>query len=145
MVRTAGGDLTLDYLSTKPGQESSTTPVSGSDKRRVPIYARRLVEPVLPGPPRPDLPALFDAAGLVDIAESTVTRAFELNTFDDWWTWTLSHGHRIFLDGLSEPDRDEFKRDAKDRMESLRTASGYEMEWTTQIVVGRKGPDDTSR
>lgn len=107
----------------------------------VPAFAPRLVKPVQPGPPRPDLPALFDSAGLVQIAESTVTRAFVLNTFDDWWTWTLSHGHRIFLDGLSELDREAFKRDAKDRMEPLRTTAGYEMEWTTQIVVGRNAPD----
>jgi ubiquinone/menaquinone biosynthesis C-methylase UbiE len=102
----------------------------------VPRYARRLVEPVQPGPPRPDLPALFGAAGLVEIAVSTVTRAFVLPTFDDWWTWTLSHGHRIFLEGLRSADREAFKRDAKGRMEPLRTPAGYEMEWTTQIVLG---------
>lgn len=107
----------------------------------VATYARRLVEPVQPGPPRPDVSALFEAAGLVEVEEATVARTFVLGTFDDWWAWTLSHGHRIFLDGLREPDREEFKRDAKDRMEPKRARAGYEMEWTTQIVVGRKGRD----
>jgi ubiquinone/menaquinone biosynthesis C-methylase UbiE len=99
-------------------------------------YARRLVEPVQPGPPRPDLVVLFSRAGLIESRSSTVTRSFVLPTFEDWWTWTLSHGHRIFLDGLQPADRDEFRSDAFERMEPLRTAAGYELSWTTQIAVG---------
>ena len=101
-------------------------------------YARQLVEPVVPGPPRPDLQALMAAGGLEVVDARTVERSFVLADEADWWAWTLSHGHRIFLDGLSVADREEFREEAVGLMRPHVTEGGYPMVWRTEIVVATR-------
>lgn len=123
------------FAASIPVQMEAPWDVYGDLVRR---FASRLVEAVVPGPPRPHLVSLLTASGLQVHSERTVRRSFTLASTDDWWHWTLSHGHRVFLDGLTSDDREEFRSEASRLMEPHRADDGYEMTWTTQVVVASK-------
>jgi ubiquinone/menaquinone biosynthesis C-methylase UbiE len=81
---------------------------------------------------------LFRKAGLTDIRVVAKNLGYYLNSAEEWWDVVWNAGFRRMISQLTPPDRDRFKREHLEEVESQRTSEGIWLDVGVLYTTGTR-------
>jgi SAM-dependent methyltransferase len=91
-------------------------------------------------PPQPEIAAINERVGLVDVQVSDETMHLDFPDERAWWRWAWSHGQRWYLEQLPADRVDEFQRRAFDHLRGIRTERGIPLDQHFMIAKSTRRP-----
>ncbi len=85
---------------------------------------------------------LFEHAGLTNITVSRKNMGYHLDSAQQWWDVVWNAGFRRMVSQLSTKDRERFKREHLDEVETLRTGDGIWLDVGVLFTCGTKKRED---